>query len=159
MFKDADEDFLDAIVSMFSYEVFLEGDVIINTHTRGSTMYFIQHGEAQIINRNGQVVRVLVDGDYFGGTYGEREGGTYGERVTLLGGGGRGCLVNQRPLYSKLPLIQPPLSRSVLIRGVTSFQGGFVIQSMKWPFISGVLIREITVSHTSKYVHIKAYLS
>ena len=69
MFKDADEDFLNAIVSMFSYEVFLEGDVIINTHTRGSTMYFIQHGEAVIINRDGQVVRVLVDGDYFGGAY------------------------------------------------------------------------------------------
>ena len=67
MFKDADEDFLSAIVSMFTYEVFLEGDLIINTHTRGSTMYFIQHGEAQVINRNGQVVRVLVDGDYFGG--------------------------------------------------------------------------------------------
>lgn len=67
MFKDADEDFLNAIVSMFSYEVFLEGDIIINAHTKGSTMYFIQHGEAHVINRNGQVIRVLVDGDYFGG--------------------------------------------------------------------------------------------
>lgn len=69
MFKDADEDFLNAIVSMFSYEVFLEGDMIISAHTRGTTMYFIQHGEAQIINCNNEVVRTLVDGDYFGGTY------------------------------------------------------------------------------------------
>ena len=85
MFKDADEDFLSAIVSMFTYEVFLEGDVIINTHTRGSTMYFIQHGEAQIINRNGQVVRVLVDGDYFGGT-----SQSY---IHCCAGGGRGLPV------------------------------------------------------------------
>ena len=69
MFREADEDFLDAIVSMFTYEVFLEGDMIISAHTHGSTMYFIQHGEAKVINRNGQVVRVLVDGDYFGGRH------------------------------------------------------------------------------------------
>lgn len=67
MFKDADEDFLNAIVSMFSYEVFLEGDVIISTHTRGTTMYFIQHGEAEVLNCNEEVIRVLIDGDYFGG--------------------------------------------------------------------------------------------
>lgn len=67
MFKDADEDFLNAIVSMFSYEVFLEGDMVINSQTRGTTMYFIQHGEAHVLNCNGEVVRILVDGDYFGG--------------------------------------------------------------------------------------------
>lgn len=70
MFKDADEEFLNAIVSKFTYEVFLEGDVIISTHTRGTTMYFIQHGEAQIINCNGEVIRTLVDGEYFGGKVG-----------------------------------------------------------------------------------------
>lgn len=67
MFKDTDEDFLNATVSMFSFEVFLEGDLIISTHTRGTTMYFIQHGEAEILNCNGELVRTLVDGDYFGG--------------------------------------------------------------------------------------------
>lgn len=67
MFKDADEDFLDAIVSCFTYEVFLEGDLIINAQSKGTTMYFIQHGEADIINCNNEVVRKLVDGDYFGG--------------------------------------------------------------------------------------------
>ena len=67
MFKDADEDFLSAIVSMFTYEVFLEGDVIISNNSAATTMYFIQHGEVQVVNCNGDVVRVLVDGDYFGG--------------------------------------------------------------------------------------------
>lgn len=67
MFKNADEDFLNAVVSKFSYEVFLEGDLIINSYVHGTTMYFIQHGEAQLLNCNGEVVRVLVDGDYFGG--------------------------------------------------------------------------------------------
>lgn len=67
IFKGANEAFLDAIVSMFSYEVFLEEDVIITSHSKGDTMYFIQHGEAQLINSNSEVVRVLVDGDHFGG--------------------------------------------------------------------------------------------
>ena len=67
MFKNAEEDFLNAVVSKFSYEVFLEGDLIINSYVHGTTMYFIQHGEAQVLNCNGEVVRVLVDGDYFGG--------------------------------------------------------------------------------------------
>ena len=75
MFKDANEDFLSAIVSVFTYEVFLEEDLIISAHTRGTTMYFIQHGEAQVINCENEVIGILKDGDYFGGKDSRVKGG------------------------------------------------------------------------------------
>ena len=52
---------------MLTFEVFLEGDFIINTDVMGSTMYFIHHGEAEVINCKGEPIRTLIDGDYFGG--------------------------------------------------------------------------------------------
>lgn len=69
IFRDVDQTFINAITSKFTFEVFLEGDFIINYNSVGTTMYFIQHGEAQVINCKGEPIKTLVDGDYFGGMF------------------------------------------------------------------------------------------
>ena len=69
LFKGADQAFIEAITTKFRFEVFMEDDFIIRYNDTGNSMYFIEHGEAQVINSNGQPIKTLVDGDYFGGTY------------------------------------------------------------------------------------------
>lgn len=65
MFQNRDENFINALLFKLDYEVFLEGDVIIQRNAPGDRMFFIDHGQA-VMEMEAEE-RELCDGDYFGG--------------------------------------------------------------------------------------------
>ncbi|XP_071966244.1 potassium/sodium hyperpolarization-activated cyclic nucleotide-gated channel 2-like isoform X2 [Antedon mediterranea] len=62
---NADQDFVSDLIQKLEFEVYLERDEIIQANTRGTAMYFIEHGSVDIIV-DGQVIGKLSDGDHFG---------------------------------------------------------------------------------------------
>lgn len=65
-FSEADPIFVSAIITKLRFEVFLEGDIIIQEGTIGTEMYFLREGTVEIrVNNDRQ--NVLNDGSYFGG--------------------------------------------------------------------------------------------
>lgn len=66
-FAKADPDFVNAVVTKLTYEVYQPGDIIIKEGTIGTKMYFIQEGIVDIVMFNGEVATSLSDGSYFGG--------------------------------------------------------------------------------------------
>ncbi|XP_033111122.1 potassium/sodium hyperpolarization-activated cyclic nucleotide-gated channel 2-like [Anneissia japonica] len=62
---NADPDFVAELIQKLEFEVYLEGDEIIQADTRGTAMYFIEHGSVEIIVE-GNVIGRLSDGDHFG---------------------------------------------------------------------------------------------
>ena len=67
-FSEADPIFVAAIITKLRFEVFLEGDVIIQEGTVGTEMYFLREGSVEVRTKNG-LQNVLYDGSYFGGQY------------------------------------------------------------------------------------------
>ncbi len=65
-FSEADPIFVSAIITKLRFEVFLEGDVIIQEGTIGADMYFLREGSVEI-RTNNDLQNVLNDGSYFGG--------------------------------------------------------------------------------------------
>ncbi|KAG8190751.1 hypothetical protein JTE90_024881 [Oedothorax gibbosus] len=65
-FANADQNFVNDVVTKLRYEVFQPGDVIIKEGTLGTKMYFIQEGIVDIVMLNGEVATSLSDGSYFG---------------------------------------------------------------------------------------------
>ena len=65
-FSEADPTFVSAIITKLRFEVFLEGDVIIQEGTIGTEMYFLREGSVEI-RTNNDLQNVLNDGSYFGG--------------------------------------------------------------------------------------------
>ncbi|GFY69951.1 hypothetical protein TNIN_488121 [Trichonephila inaurata madagascariensis] len=65
-FANADQNFVNDVVTKLKYEVFQPGDVIIKEGTLGTKMYFIQEGIVDIVMSNGEVATSLSDGSYFG---------------------------------------------------------------------------------------------
>ena len=68
-FEDAEEAFINSVITRLSFEVFLPGDYIVRQGSFGSKMYFIQQGMVDIIAPNGRVATTLHDGSYFGGVF------------------------------------------------------------------------------------------
>ena len=56
------------IIEKLHFEVYLADDVIIKAGSRGSAMYFIEHGTVEI-RVDERVVGTLQDGDHFGGLF------------------------------------------------------------------------------------------
>nr|XP_015910462.1 potassium/sodium hyperpolarization-activated cyclic nucleotide-gated channel 2-like [Parasteatoda tepidariorum] len=65
-FANADQNFVNDVVTKLRYEVFQPGDVIIKEGTLGTKMYFIQEGIVDIVMSNGEIATSLSDGSYFG---------------------------------------------------------------------------------------------
>ncbi|KAI0984507.1 hypothetical protein GJ496_008305 [Pomphorhynchus laevis] len=65
-FSNADQNFIDDIVSKLEFEMFQPGDIIIAEGSVGDKMYFILEGVLDIIKSNGEVLTTLGDGSYFG---------------------------------------------------------------------------------------------
>ncbi|XP_072179519.1 potassium/sodium hyperpolarization-activated cyclic nucleotide-gated channel 4-like isoform X1 [Diadema setosum] len=63
--KEADPDFAFDVVEKLTFEVFLEGDIIIKAGSLGGAMYFIEHGTVEVWVDD-RVVNRLSDGDHFG---------------------------------------------------------------------------------------------
>ncbi|KAL2081092.1 hypothetical protein ACEWY4_022945 [Coilia grayii] len=64
MFKGRNPNFINAILLLLRYEVFLEGDVIVRQGAPGDRMFFIEHG--QVLVATDTFRKELRDGDYFG---------------------------------------------------------------------------------------------
>lgn len=65
LFQNRDENFINVLLFKLDYEVFLEGDVIIQRNAPGDRMFFIDHGQALMETESEE--RELCDGDFFGG--------------------------------------------------------------------------------------------
>uniref|UniRef100_A0A3Q3JRZ4 Cyclic nucleotide-binding domain-containing protein n=1 Tax=Monopterus albus TaxID=43700 RepID=A0A3Q3JRZ4_MONAL len=64
MFQNRDENFICAVLPKLEYELFQEGDVIIQQNVPGDRMFFIDHG--QVLMETDFYKRELCDGDFFG---------------------------------------------------------------------------------------------
>lgn len=67
-FADADEVFINSVLTRLTFDVFLPGEYIIRCGAIGHRMYFIQHGVVDVITSDDQLATSLCDGSYFGGT-------------------------------------------------------------------------------------------
>lgn len=65
LFQERDENFINAVLLKFQYEVFLEGDAIVQRNVPGDRMFFIDHG--QVVMETESEETELCDGDFFGG--------------------------------------------------------------------------------------------
>lgn len=68
LFQNRDENFINAVLLKLEYEVFLEGDVIVQRNVPGDRMFFVDHG--QVLLETDCEERELCDGDFFGGGLG-----------------------------------------------------------------------------------------
>ncbi|XP_076840442.1 potassium/sodium hyperpolarization-activated cyclic nucleotide-gated channel 2-like isoform X2 [Brachyhypopomus gauderio] len=64
MFQNCDINLISSIILKLKYEVFLEGDVIIQQNAPGDRMFFIKHG--QVIVETSSFQEELCDGGHFG---------------------------------------------------------------------------------------------
>lgn len=65
LFQERDENFINAVLLKLRYEVFLEGDAIVQRNVPGDRMFFIDHG--QVVMETEFEETELCDGDFFGG--------------------------------------------------------------------------------------------
>lgn len=65
LFQEGDENFINAVLLKLRYEVFLEGDAIVQRNVPGDRMFFIDHG--QVVMETESEETELCDGDFFGG--------------------------------------------------------------------------------------------
>lgn len=65
LFQERDENFINAVLLKLRYEVFLEGDAIVQRNVPGDRMFFIDHG--QVVMETESEETELCDGDFFGG--------------------------------------------------------------------------------------------
>lgn len=66
-FKYAEVEFLQELVSLLQFEVYLQDEVIIKGGSRGNRMFFVEHGLVDIITATGEVAATLDKGSHFGG--------------------------------------------------------------------------------------------
>lgn len=67
IFRNCDPSFINAILFHLQYEVFQEGDVIMDQNTPGDRMFFIERGQVIVETETSETE--LCDGGYFGGQY------------------------------------------------------------------------------------------
>jgi CRP-like cAMP-binding protein len=66
LFQDTSSVFLHGLALVLKPVVFTAGDYIVKKGEPGSEMYFLARGEVDIVDGEGQVVRVLGEGNFFG---------------------------------------------------------------------------------------------
>ncbi|EDS42625.1 hyperpolarization activated cyclic nucleotide-gated potassium channel [Culex quinquefasciatus] len=66
MFKGFPPTLIEDIVDSFTYEIYLENDVLIEAGTRGDSMYFLASGTAAVYSSSGAELGRLIDGSHFG---------------------------------------------------------------------------------------------
>ena len=68
-FKNAELDFLQELVSLLRFEVYLQDEVIIKGGSKGNKMFFVEHGLVDIVTVSGEVAATLDKGSHFGGLF------------------------------------------------------------------------------------------
>ncbi|XP_065091972.1 uncharacterized protein LOC135712834 [Ochlerotatus camptorhynchus] len=66
MFRGLPRSVVEDIVDNLMYEIFLEGDKLIEAGTQGDSMYFIAYGTAAVYSAGGVELGHLIDGAHFG---------------------------------------------------------------------------------------------
>ena len=66
-FENADIEFLQDIVPLLQFEVYLQDEVIIKGGKKGNKMFFIEHGVVEVVNASGKTTAILGKGNHFGG--------------------------------------------------------------------------------------------
>ena len=66
-FSDLSPSLITAMITHLKFEVFLPRDYIARAGSIASKMYFIQHGNVEVITDNGDSLAILSEGSYFGG--------------------------------------------------------------------------------------------
>eukprot|EP00794_Sanderia_malayensis_P003390 gene3391-3880_t len=65
-FKRASAEFLDQLVILLQFEVYLPGDLICKRGRKGDRMYFIEHGVVEVLAVDDSVAAQLSKGSHFG---------------------------------------------------------------------------------------------
>ena len=65
-FQNATPEFVLAVLTKLTFQVFLNGEYIIRAGTKGDRMYFIRSGVVDVLTADGKVATSLSDGAYFG---------------------------------------------------------------------------------------------
>lgn len=66
LFNGADALLLNSAIMALRPDTAAEGEIIIQEGDLAEEMYLICHGEVEVLDGNGQVIRTLADGDFFG---------------------------------------------------------------------------------------------
>ena len=66
LFKDGDPVFLEQVIMALKPRQIAAGECVVNKGEIGRELYLIEQGEIEIVNDDGEVIRVLTDGDVFG---------------------------------------------------------------------------------------------
>lgn len=66
IFKDAPPAFIMEIAQHLHERIIAPGESLFMVGDTGNEMFFIAHGEIEILDRHGTILRVLDDGDFFG---------------------------------------------------------------------------------------------
>ena len=66
LFKDASQELVRDLALRLRPALFIPGDLVFKYGNHGTHMFFISRGEVDILDREGNVLTVLRDGDFFG---------------------------------------------------------------------------------------------
>jgi glucose-6-phosphate 1-dehydrogenase len=66
LFKDGDTRFLEQVIMALRSQQVAEGDLVIKKGDIGRELYLVARGQVEVLGEQGQVLKVLADGDIFG---------------------------------------------------------------------------------------------
>lgn len=66
LFRGASQDFIEDLMNKLEPRILVPGERVFRIDERGDSMYFIHHGEIDIIGRDSSVIATLKDGSFFG---------------------------------------------------------------------------------------------
>ncbi len=68
-FKKASAEFLEQLVTLLHFEVYLPGEIVCKKGRKGNRMFFIEHGVVEVLANDGSVTAKLSKGSHFGGIF------------------------------------------------------------------------------------------
>ncbi len=66
-FSNAQPEFLEELVTLLRFEVYLPEETICKKGRKGDRMYFVEHGVVEVLGLDGSVTATLSKGSHFGG--------------------------------------------------------------------------------------------
>ena len=68
-FKNAESEFLEELVLVLNFEVYLANEVICKGGRKGNKMFFIEQGIVEVLSPKGEITASLGKGSHFGGIF------------------------------------------------------------------------------------------
>lgn len=68
LFKDASADMIEALMHELHPKIYVPGEKVFHLGDVGDGLYFIHHGEVEILDKNSSIIATLKDGAFFGET-------------------------------------------------------------------------------------------